>query len=298
MTANRSARIFLPALALGALLLLSASFAEASHAWGPYHWARTANPFTLNLGDNVGTAWDAYLATASADWSADPGVLYPGKGVGKVLGTTVVAGNGTRNCQATSGTVQVCNKTYGNNGWLGIASIWISGTHITQGTVKLNDTYFNTSTYNKPAWRNMVMCQEIGHTFGLDHQDTNFYNANLGTCMDYTNDPARNDGAGDNKHPNFHDYEELSIMYGHFDSFNSFKVLAASKGSAASAASGDIDTSDRKEWGRAIRTSRDGRESLFESVQANGDTIYTFVIWANESTPRDRGEREERGGRN
>ncbi len=33
------------------------------------------------------------------------------------------------------------------------------------------------------------MCQEIGHDFGLDHQDENFNNPNLGTCMDYTNDP-------------------------------------------------------------------------------------------------------------
>jgi hypothetical protein len=23
------------------------------HAWNDYHWARTANPFTLELGDNV-----------------------------------------------------------------------------------------------------------------------------------------------------------------------------------------------------------------------------------------------------
>lgn len=30
-----------------------------------------------------------------------------------------------------------------NNGWLGIASISVNGSHITQGTVKLNDTYFN-----------------------------------------------------------------------------------------------------------------------------------------------------------
>jgi hypothetical protein len=40
------------------------------------------------------------------------------------------------------------------------------------------------------------MCQEVGHTFGLDHQDENFNNTNLGTCMDYTNDPSTN------QHPN------------------------------------------------------------------------------------------------
>jgi hypothetical protein len=104
----------------------------------------------------------------------------------------------------------VCNAKYGNNGWLGIASIWISGSHITQGTVKMNDTYFNTATYNKPSWKQMVLCQEIGHTFGLDHQDENFNNQNLGTCMDYSNDPARDDGQGNNLHPNAHDYNQLA----------------------------------------------------------------------------------------
>src|SRR6266508_6040944 len=111
-------------------------------------------------------------------------------------------------CQATTGRVEVCNSTYGNNGWLGIASIWITtGNHITQGTVKLNDTYFNTSTYNTTAWRNLVSCQEVGHTFGLDHQDENFDNPNLGTCMDYTRDSSTN------QHPNSHDYEELLCIY-------------------------------------------------------------------------------------
>ena len=69
--------------------------------------------------------------------------------------------------------------------------------------MKLNDTYFNTSTYNTEAWRNLVSCQEVGHTFGLDHQDENFNNPNLGTCMDYTNDPSSN------QHPNQHDYDHL-----------------------------------------------------------------------------------------
>src|SRR5206468_5527238 len=118
------------------------------------------------------SAWDSYLATTSSDWSAS-----------SVLNTTIVAGSAKpRNCRPTSGRVEVCDASYGNTGWLGVAQIWISGgTHITQGTVKLNDTYFNTATYDTPGWRNLVTCQEVGHTFGLDHQDTNFDNKNLGT---------------------------------------------------------------------------------------------------------------------
>ena len=36
-----------------------------------------------------------------------------------------------------------------------------------------------------PSGERWSRVQEIGHTFGLDHQDENFSNANLGSCMDY-----------------------------------------------------------------------------------------------------------------
>ncbi|MEO7803126.1 MAG: hypothetical protein ABIS18_01405 [Actinomycetota bacterium] len=191
------------ALTTTAILFALATPASATHSWGSYHWARTSNPFELKLGDNLTSAWDSYLATASADWTNSA-----------VLNTTIVAGNAgnVKRCNVTPGRVEVCNSTYGANGWLGIAGISLSAGHIAAGYVKLNDTYFNTSTYNTPAWRQMVMCQEIGHTFGLDHQDENFNNANLGTCMDYTNLPASN------QHPNQHDYDQLATIYNHLDS--------------------------------------------------------------------------------
>ncbi|MCA1831415.1 MAG: hypothetical protein LC750_01495 [Actinobacteria bacterium] len=194
------------AVALSMVLMVSlAAPAGANHSWGGYHWARTANPFTLRLGDNVTSTWDPILATTSSDWSRST-----------VLDTTIVAGSVTnpKNCKATLGRVEVCNAKYGYNGWLGIAQIWLQSgsTHIVQGVVKLNDSYFNTSTYNSTAWRNLVSCQEVAHTFGLDHQDENFDNPNLGTCMDYTNDPSTN------QHPNQHDYDELVTIYNHLDS--------------------------------------------------------------------------------
>ncbi len=33
-----------------------ASTASATHSWGGYHWARTVNPLTLKLGNNVSAA--------------------------------------------------------------------------------------------------------------------------------------------------------------------------------------------------------------------------------------------------
>jgi hypothetical protein len=50
------------------------------------------------------------------------------------------------------------------------------------------------------------MCQEVGHTLGLDHQDDVFDNPTLRTCMDYTSDPSTS------QHPNRHDYEELELL--------------------------------------------------------------------------------------
>ena len=255
-------------LSLGAF----ASVAYAYHAWGGYHWARIANPFTLKLDDNVSSVWDGHLAGASGDWNAPS--AYP-----TVLFTTVVPGQSDpKNCRPKSGRVEVCNSKYGNNGWLGIASIWASGNHITQGTVKFNDTYFNTAQYNTPAWKQFVTCQEIGHTFGLDHQDEIFGNPNLGTCMDYTNDPNGTVyGQLSNEKPNAHDYEELAAIYQHLDDFTT--LLFDKKSSAAAS---DIDTSNPSEWGREVRRSADGRGALYERNLGRGEKVFTFVIWADQ----------------
>lgn len=241
------------------------SAAYASHSWGGYHWARTANPFTLKLGDDVSVAWDAFLGQASVDWSKSD-----------VLDTSVVAGGtNPKNCRPVSGRVEICNGKYGSNGWLGLASIWASGNHITQGTVKLNDTYFNTPTYNSPAWRQFVMCQEVGHTFGLNHQDENFSNLNLGTCMDYTNNPSRDDGSGNNLYPNAHDYEELDLIYAHPDSTTTIRQ-ATQRGGAP-----NPDLSEPGSLGREIRRSGDGRGSLYERDLGDNNKVFTFVIWAD-----------------
>ncbi len=250
-------------MTVGVIIVLAAiisigSIAYASHSWGGYHWARTTSSFTLKLGDNVSSAWDAYLVTASTDWT-----------VSNVLDTSIVLGvTNPKVCRATNGRVEVCNANYGNNGWLGVASIWISGSHITKGTVKLNDSYFNTVKYNTTAWKNLVMCQEIGHTFGLAHQDENFSNPNLGTCMDYTNDPTSN------QHPNQHDYDMLGTIYSHLDGITTIGATVVSKGNHA-----DINTDDSSGWGKAIKKDSKGKTSLYERDLGNGNKIFTFVTW-------------------
>jgi hypothetical protein len=255
-------------IATFAVVVLFAGNSSANHSWGGYHWARTANPFILKVGDNVSGAWDlAYpnsiLDTTISDWS-----------VSTVLDLTRAAGQANpRNCRPTAGRVEVCNSTYGNTGWLGVAQIWITGgTHITQGTVKLNDTYFNTATYNTVAWRNLVSCQEVGHTLGLNHQDENFNNANLNTCMDYTSDPASD------QHPNQHDYDELVTIYSHLDSTT---TVGAKLPSSAPGAMSDLAADGPGQWGRLVSSSRNGRSQTYELDFGQGNKIATHVFWAD-----------------
>ncbi|MBA3688843.1 MAG: hypothetical protein H0W81_08455 [Chloroflexi bacterium] len=246
----------------------------ADHSWGGYHWARTANPFTLQLGDNVGTTWDGYLTTASSDWSS---TSYDGKtdSFGKVvlnpLRTSVVTGAAKRNCRPTTGRVEVCNGSYGNNGWLGLASIWLNSSgHITQGTAKFNDTYFNLSAYNNPNEKQHVVCQEIGHTFGLDHQSTS--GADLNTCMDYFSNTGSNATNTDSTHPNLHDYGELTYIYSHLETYATVKATAPTKAGPAQAPgfAGD---------GTPIGASP-ARGIAYVTDFGGGNVVITFVIWA------------------
>lgn len=239
---------------------------QANHSWGGYHWARSSNPFTLKLGDNLSSNWDPYLEKTSSDWS-----------VSSVLDTTIVpGGTAARRCRPTSGRVEVCNYRYGNNGWLGLAQIWVSGNHITQGVTKVNDTYFNTVKYNTSSWKNLVICQEVGHTLGLDHQDEDFNNPPLGTCMDYTSDPTPN------QHPDQHDYDELAAIYEHLDSFTTLKsgTQKLPLGSSIAKAVSEGNFENRSEWGKELRNNR--RVALYERDFGGGHKLFTFIILAQE----------------
>ena len=260
-------------IVLSALLLVAGS-AYASHSWGKYHWNISTEESLINplvLGDALTTLdWQVSLGIAAADWNKS------------VLKNAVTTTTNT-NCNPVLGTVQVCNAAYGENDWLGIAQIWAyrgKDSHIAQALTKMNDTYFAMPEYDSQAWRDFVMCQEVGHTLGLDHQDENFENANLGTCMDYTGDP---DGALlgqlDNRRPNAHDYEMLSSIYDHVN--NPSTKPGNGKGKPANRGTNiDIDLNDSAAWGMAVRHYARGNASLYERDLGNGIVLLTHVFWA------------------
>ena len=178
-------RFLIAGLMVGASLLTVSDVVHANHAWGNYHWARTANPFTLKLGDNMSAAWKPLLSQTSSDWNS-PALV----GSTSPLITAIVAGTANKQCRMVAGTTQVCNGSYGRNGWLGLATINISGSHITQGSAKMNDTYFSTATYNNPNEKLHVVCQEVAHTYGLGHQSEDGSSQN--SCMDYFSNTGAN----------------------------------------------------------------------------------------------------------
>jgi hypothetical protein len=198
------------AVALGATAVLTAGLATASHTWNNYHWARTTSEFTLQVIDSNTADWDDELGLALSQWSKSTKV--------DMKVTSYDDSSRTRKrCPAVTGVVRSCNAAYGNNGWLGLASINLdSKGHIVKGTSKMNDSY--SSYFASQDERRHVMCQELGHTLGLGHTSEDGSSQN--TCMDYSSSST-------STAPNQHDYDQLATQYAHTDSYNSYSTSSA-----------------------------------------------------------------------
>ena len=245
---------------------------QANHSWSTYHWARTTPQFTLKIGDNLSAAdWKGHLSQASSDWNSPQ--LFGAAST--PLLTAIVAGQSNRRCSMVAGTTQVCNSKYGNNGWLGLASINITGSdHITQGTAKMNDTYFSTATYNNPNEKLHVMCQEVAHTFGLGHQSEDGSSQN--SCMDYFSNTGANATSTLSTRPNKHDFDQLNIQYAHLDSTTTVASIAASVTGAQEV------TDEPHTWGYLVSQSANGRSATYERYHSDGSRTITHVYWTLE----------------
>jgi hypothetical protein len=208
---HRKISMLLTLAALG--LAGSAAPAQANHSWGDWHWERAANPVTLRVLNSTtdtrnllgGQNWPAMLSKSAADWSQSSVLdlaVQPQSAVDLVARET---------CAFEPGAIRVCNVVNPDVTWLGLATVLPdpnSGSgHILAATAQMNDTWFSTPFYNATNAQH-VMCQEVGHTFGLDHQDES--GKDLNTCMDYAD-------ALDNPTPNAHDYQQIEVIYSHLD---------------------------------------------------------------------------------
>lgn len=270
------ASMFRVALVAGAALA-AMSPALANHSWGGYHWAGNGQDLRLKVNTSIGSQWNTSVSGSIADWNSSTELT---------LTAQTASGINPRRCNPVYGQILVCSAAYGQRGWLGLASIWLSNGHIVQAVTQLNDSYHNYAPYNSPAWRSLVACQEVGHDFGLDHQDENFDNVNLGTCMDYTRSPSGgiyngfNYGPA-NTHPNAHDYDELKIIYNHNDGYTS-ATFSTGQGSAATQSPAMTEAAglSMAEWGRPIRRDSLGRSNVFVKDVDRNHRILTHVLWA------------------
>ena len=241
------------AMTLGLIVLAVPAFAD--HGWSNYHWARSGATTPASI-----TVYDATYATSYANWPQHFQTALSDWDKSAVLALSTAKISANKRCGAKAGAVIVCNSTYGNNGWLGLAQIWLSGGHISQGTSKMNDTYFNSTRYPKTEQLH-VMCQEVGHDFGLGHTSENGTSQN--TCMDYYQNKSDSDTTS--THPNAHDYAQLETQH-HWGTANSVGnsifATAIPQGFAAPAFLG-MELDQPWQWGTPIEWDHDGHVTTF-----------------------------------
>lgn len=196
---------------LAACLLLAATAVgtpgRAHHSWANYHWTRTANPAVLPYKANVGVnadVWTTLVPKVFNEW----GNVYQYKpGTFDVFNFKAVT---------TGNKITVNIADYGANGWFGSSTIKVSAItgHIVSGTVNINEFYF-VGVNNTARARGHVLCQEIGHVLGLEH---NRLPQIFGTsCM---NDSSATLNSPQYRTPNYHDAEQLNSLYSHLDQSN------------------------------------------------------------------------------
>ena len=186
MKKNRT-RNFVVMFVLG--LLAGTGYVAANHPWLctgsiAYHWAST----TVGHGNPVEEKTKGKSIKREAAYiSAFNGALNVWSGTTMNL----VSGND----------LELFYDTYGRRGWLGLATISPSNCVIQGASSKLNATYLDDSSRYSQTAIDHVACQEVGHTFGLDHN-----RSDNNTCMNDTVLTAGNQ-------INQHDRDQLNLIY-------------------------------------------------------------------------------------
>lgn len=285
-------------VALVSLSLFVAYPVFASHGWGTYHWPRSSAEASIRIYRSLTVTsysnWPDHLQKSVYGDPSNPNTANRrGWNNSSVLALTIVSSAtdaSTRYyCTAPSGAIRVCNYGYGSTGWAGIAQVWPdSAGHITRANTKINDTYMGSSANN--PWRRHVMCQEVGHDFGLGHTSENGSSQN--TCMDYYRNTSGSDWTSTG--PNTHDFDQLRVQHHAMVFPGPTDLMTQSLRDPGPI--GEVDMNAPWQWGTPFEWDQEGRPVRFvldHTPGENGDEVFTHVLWAhNEPTENDIVDRE------
>jgi hypothetical protein len=184
----------------------------------------------LDVVDALQGPWEDIFHAVIKDWD---------EGTPKVLSLSTEKEGHDPECEPIDNKSKVCNGNYGDSQWRGINQVLIQNGYIVAATSKMNEFYLANADN---AQKRYTLCHELGtchitplshvrqgriskyltsfsiallllslqkgHSFGLAHTDENFFNAPLGNCMDYTDNPAANES------PDLSNFEFLEELYG------------------------------------------------------------------------------------
>jgi hypothetical protein len=284
-------------VALFAVSVLVALPVFASHGWSNYHWGRSSAeasiPIYRSLTVTTYSNWPDHLQKSIYGDPANPNSANRrGWNDSTVLALSIVSSatdSTTRyNCSPSTGTVRVCNYAYGSTGWAGLAQVWPdSAAHIQRANTKVNDTYMGSSANN--PWRRHVMCQEVGHDFGLGHTSENGTSQN--TCMDYYRNTSNSDWTSTG--PNQHDFDQLRVQH-HASTYQDPATQALVNSLRDVGPLEQIDMNEPWQWGTPFAWDHEGRAVayLLDRSPEPGDEVVTRVVWANNAPDLNVIERE------
>jgi hypothetical protein len=153
------------------------------------------NLVVLNSLDR-GSDWNEYFRESISDWD---------NGTPDSVTLQIERVQNDPECQPVRRAMKVCNGDYGPTDWRGVNQIILSNDYIITSVAKMNDYYLEGTNRAQKLY---TMCHELGHGLGLGHFDENFYNKDLGNCMDYTERPENN------MHPDESNFKVLEELYG------------------------------------------------------------------------------------
>lgn len=182
MTRKR-ALVTLTSLFTVVLVLGTTATAIASHRWGCWKYADYYIYWYNGASGDYYNIYNEEARTDSNAWSPYTDITL----------ASVSAAGSTDHANAYNG-------YYGNTGWLGLASIIsYSGCTVKNGRAQLNQTYLDNGSYSRTNKKH-VACQEVGHLFGLGHNQ-----GSSTTCM--------NDTILSAPYPNSHDQSLINSIY-------------------------------------------------------------------------------------